>query len=173
MFRFTSSLVAQMVKSLPTMRETRVQSLGWEALLEKEMATHSNVLAWKLQWTVEPGRLQSMGSQRVGNNWATSLHFSNFIIFLNGGKLIIWYGASPSASSAIYSFLPLLGLLTRSLQNCLSLFSLRIWTPIFLSLNVWWHPSLFLPHPASWKSLPHWSLYLTSHSLFKPLQSRM
>ena len=52
------------VKRLPTMRETRVQSLGWEDLLEKEMATHSSVLAWKIPWTEEPGyRLQSMGSQ--------------------------------------------------------------------------------------------------------------
>ena len=60
-----SSLVAQMVKHLPTMQETWVQSLGWEDLLEKEMATHSSILAWKIPWTEEPGRLQSMGSQRV------------------------------------------------------------------------------------------------------------
>ena len=60
------SLVAQMVKRLPTMLETRVQSLGWEDLLEKEIATHSSILAWKIPWMVEPGRLQSMGSQRVG-----------------------------------------------------------------------------------------------------------
>ena len=59
------SLVAQMVKRLPTMRETRVQSLGQEDLLEKEMATHSSILAWKIPWMEEPGRLQSMGSQRV------------------------------------------------------------------------------------------------------------
>ena len=60
-----TSLVAQTVKCLPTMQETRVQSLGREDLLEKEMATHSSILAWKIPWTVEPGRLQSMGSQRV------------------------------------------------------------------------------------------------------------
>ena len=59
------SLVAQMVKHLPTMWETRVQSLGWEDLLEKEMATHSSILAWKIPWTEKPGKLQSMGSQRV------------------------------------------------------------------------------------------------------------
>ena len=53
--------MAQMVKCLPTMQETRVQSLGQEDLLEKEMATHSSVLAWKTPWTEEPGRLQSMG----------------------------------------------------------------------------------------------------------------
>ena len=60
-----TSLVAQMVKRLPTMWETRVQSLGQEDLREKEMATHSSILAWKIPWMVEPGRLQSMGSQRV------------------------------------------------------------------------------------------------------------
>ena len=52
-----SSLVAQMVKRLPTMWETRVRSLGWEDLLEKEMATHSSILAWKISWTEEPGGL--------------------------------------------------------------------------------------------------------------------
>ena len=54
-----------MVKRLPTMRETWVQSLGEEDLLEKEMATHSSILAWKITWMQKPGRLQSMGSQRV------------------------------------------------------------------------------------------------------------
>ena len=64
----STSLVTQMVKRLPTMRETWVQSLGWEDLLEKEMATHSSILAWKILWTEEPGRQQSMGSQRVGHD---------------------------------------------------------------------------------------------------------
>ena len=63
--------MAQTVKCLPTMWETRVQSLGWEDLLEKEMATHSSILAWKIPWTEKPGRLQSMGSQRVGHDRAT------------------------------------------------------------------------------------------------------
>ena len=57
-----------MVKYLPTMQETRVQSLGWEDLLQKEMATHSSTLAWKIPWMEEPGRLQSMGSQRIGHD---------------------------------------------------------------------------------------------------------
>ena len=57
-----------MVKRLPTMQETLVQSLDWEDLLEKEMAIHSSNLAWKIPWTEEPGGLQSMGSQRVGHN---------------------------------------------------------------------------------------------------------
>ena len=65
---FTTSLVAQMVKGLPTMWETRVQSLGWEDPLEKEMATHSSILAWKIPWTEEPCWLLSMGWQRVGHD---------------------------------------------------------------------------------------------------------
>ena len=63
-----ASLVTQMVKRLPVMRETRVQTLGWEDTLEKEMETHSSTLAWKIPWTGEPGRLQSIGLQRVGHN---------------------------------------------------------------------------------------------------------
>ena len=72
-----ASLVAQTVKRLPTMQETRVWSLGQEDPLEKEMATHSNIHAWKIPWTEEPGGLQSMGSQRVGHDWATSLQFTS------------------------------------------------------------------------------------------------
>ena len=63
-----ASLVAQRLKRLPGMRETQVRSLGWEDPLEKEMATHSSTLAWKSPWMEEPGRLQSMGSLRVGND---------------------------------------------------------------------------------------------------------
>ena len=59
-------MVAQTVMHLPTMQETRVQSLGQEDTLEKEMATHSSTFAWKIPWTEKPGRLQSMGSQKVG-----------------------------------------------------------------------------------------------------------
>ena len=60
--------MAQMVKRLPTMQETRVRSLGWEDPLEKEMAIHTSTPAWKIPRTEEPGRLQSMGLQRVGHN---------------------------------------------------------------------------------------------------------
>ena len=62
-----ASLVAQRLKRLPAMRETWVQVLGWEDPLEKEMSIHSSTLAWKIPWTEEPDRLQSMGSQRVGH----------------------------------------------------------------------------------------------------------
>ena len=62
------SLVAQTVKSLPAMQQTQVQFLGQEDPLEKEMATHSSILAWKIPWMEEPGRLQSMGSLTVGHD---------------------------------------------------------------------------------------------------------
>ena len=68
------------------MRETWVQSLGWEDALEKEMATHSSILAWRISWLGEPGRLPSTGLQRIGHNWVTSLslsfHFNFFYIYL-------------------------------------------------------------------------------------------
>ena len=60
--------MAEMVKNLPAMQETQVQSLGWEDPLEKGMATHSSILAWRTPWTEEPGGLQSTGLQRVGHD---------------------------------------------------------------------------------------------------------
>ena len=63
-----ASLVAQRIKRLPAMQETWVRSLGWEDPLQKEMATQSSILAWRIPWTEEPGGLQSTGSQRVGHN---------------------------------------------------------------------------------------------------------
>ena len=69
-----ASLVVQVVKNLPAMQETRVQSPGQEEPLEKGMATNSNILAWRISWTDEPGGLQSMGSQRVGHNSVTNTH---------------------------------------------------------------------------------------------------
>ena len=63
-----ASLVVQSVKNLPVVQETQVQSLGWEDPLEKEMATHSSTLAWKISWTEEPGGRQSMVSQRLGHD---------------------------------------------------------------------------------------------------------
>ena len=71
-----TSLVSQMVKHLLTMWRTWVWSLGQEDPLEKEMATHSSTLAWEISWTEEPGRLQSMGSQRVRHDWVTKLSLS-------------------------------------------------------------------------------------------------
>ena len=74
--QFMDSLVAQVVKRLPAMQETRVQFLGQEDCLEKQMATHSSILAWKIPWTEEPYRLQSMGLQRVGHDWEALLWLS-------------------------------------------------------------------------------------------------
>ena len=68
MYIIGASLVAQRVKHLPTMRETRVRFLGWEDPLEKETETHSSTLAGKIPWTEKSGRLQSMGSRRVGHD---------------------------------------------------------------------------------------------------------
>ena len=65
-----ASLVAQKVKNLPAIQETDVWCLGWENPLEKGMATHSGILAWRIPWTEEPGRLQSIQSQRVRHDWA-------------------------------------------------------------------------------------------------------
>ena len=81
-----ASLVAQRVKCLPAMWETWVQSQDRDDPLEKEMATHSSTLAWKIPWTKEPGRLQSKGSQRVRHDWATSLQGP----VMSGWDFCIW-----------------------------------------------------------------------------------
>ena len=82
--------MAQRLKHLPLMRETQVRSLSWEDSLEKEMATHSSTLAWRIPWREEPDRLQlqSMGSQRVGHDPVTSLHFSWHIVKVDLSKII-------------------------------------------------------------------------------------
>ena len=77
---YRTSLLAQTVKRLPTVRETQIQSLGWEDLLEKSMATHCSTLVWKIPWMEEPVRLQSMGLQKVGHSWATSLSLSLYTL---------------------------------------------------------------------------------------------
>ena len=64
------------------MQERLVQSLGWEDSLEKEMAAHSSILAWRIPWTEEPGGLQSVGLQRVGHDWPTNIFFSHTLIEL-------------------------------------------------------------------------------------------
>ena len=80
------SLMAQMVKNLPAMQGTQVQSLGQEDVLEKGMATHSSILAWRIPWTEEPGGPQSMGSQRVGHDQATNTCIFHFHFISNGGS---------------------------------------------------------------------------------------
>ena len=76
-----ASLEAQMVKNLPIMQETQVQALDQEKTLKKGMATHSSILAWRIPWTEEPGKLQSIRSQRVEHDWVTfHFHFHSHII---------------------------------------------------------------------------------------------
>ena len=79
------SLVAQMVKNLPAMQETQAGSLGREDPLEKQMATHSSIIAWRIPWKEEPGRLQSMGLQRVGHGWVNNIHTTHYD---DSGKLL-------------------------------------------------------------------------------------
>ena len=91
-FSFTwVSLVAKMVKHLPAMQDTQVQSLGWEDPLEKEMATHSSILAWKIPWSEKPDKLQSMGSQRVQHDSQKWLHFCMLFIYV-WMSVITYYG---------------------------------------------------------------------------------
>ena len=86
-----ASLVAQVVKNMPAMQEmeeTRVWSLGQEDPLEKEMATHSNIFAWRIPWTEETGELQLMGSQRVGHNWETKHAQSSYRLVFSCNSLL-------------------------------------------------------------------------------------
>ena len=92
-----SSLLAQTAKNPRAKQETWVRSLGWEDPLEKEMATHSSVLAWRSPWTEEPGRLQSRGSQRVRHDWATRYSTAqtsrqSLVLIIHGylGTRFIW-----------------------------------------------------------------------------------
>ena len=85
LLQLRTSLVVQTVKNLPAMQETWVQSLGQEDPLEKGMATHSSILVWRIPWTEEPDRLQSMGSQRVGRDWRTNTF--HFFITAKGYRL--------------------------------------------------------------------------------------
>ena len=92
-----ASLVAQLVKNLPTIWETWVQSLGWEDPLEKGMATHFSFLAWRTPWTEEPGGLQSMGLLRVRHDWAT-FTFNN---------VVFWFTSVHTSSYYKYIFIPI------------------------------------------------------------------
>ena len=89
-WRHMAYLVAQMVKTLPAMQETWVRSLGQKDPLEKGMATHSSILDWRIPWTEEPSRLYSMGSQRIGHDWATNTFTFNGDTDIEGGM----YGES-------------------------------------------------------------------------------
>ena len=93
--------MVQTVKHLPTMQETRVWSLGREDLLEKEMATHSCTLAWRIPWTEEPGGLQSTESQRVGQDWATSLTHTSELQYRVTRR--VWFPVTAEQSLLFFS----------------------------------------------------------------------
>ena len=118
-----ASLVAQLVKNLPAMQERWVQSLVQEDPLEKEMATHSSTLAWRIPWTKEPGGLQSMVLQRVGHDCATNFHFQRLEKYF------------PLMSSIAFIKIHTLNVVTRSQTN-FSFYSLlgtlQIFTDLFL-----------------------------------------
>ena len=93
-----------MVKNLPAIQETWVWSLGWEDPLEKGRPTHSGILAWRIPWTEEPGRLQSMGSQRVGHHWATNTF--TFIPMKDFSSVIQYYCKSIAISQVVLGYIP-------------------------------------------------------------------
>ena len=149
-----ASLVAQLVKNLPAMRETWVQSLGWEDPLEEGMTTHSSFLAWRMPWTEGPGGLLSKGLQRVGNDWVTftSLHpFLEFfhwnIVLPAGAWHFTWNSAYCSVlSSKTFSVL-FLSLCRKSIRretshDVLVLFCERFfYTWRNVPSNFWWNPT--------------------------------
>ena len=120
-------LVAQMVKNLPAMQETQVGSLGQEDPLEKGMATHSSILAWRISWTEESGGLQSMGSQRVWQDWAANtLTFQKVLSFLIYGNqtLLCFFFFSPLSHDPVYKIFVCTAGCTKNLDkrsvSCLS-----------------------------------------------------
>ena len=146
-----------MVKRLSTMLETRVRSLGREDPLGKEMAIHSSTIAWKIPWTEEPGRLQSMGSQRAGHDWATSQRFINWIDLFKKQFIV---------SSILLRFL---------LVYCFNFFD--FFYCLLMSQSLWphglYHTRILCPALSPGvcsNSCPlNWSCYLTNLSCITPL----
>ena len=130
--------MAQTVKCLSTIWETWVQSLVWEDPLEKEVAIHSSTIAWKIPWTEEPGRLQSMGSQRVGHDWVTSLSLSDVS---RGGLGILgqdWAARNVISSCRYQSrgFLPTIKKRFQCVDNILNRASASGWFSALSSFSV-------------------------------------
>ena len=96
--------VAQMVKNLPARQKTWIWSLGWKVPLEKGMAIHSSILAWRIPWTEKPGRLQSAGLQRVGHDWVTNTH-----THLSKRSPNEWRGKESACNARDASLIPGLG----------------------------------------------------------------
>ena len=144
--------VAQMVKNLPAMQETQVWSLGQEHLLEKGMATHSSILAWRIPWTEEPGMLQSMGC-RVEHNWATNIatHTHIYPSCLKPPAAVVCWLVSPSTysrSSSKCSF---------SLLHYFSLVIIPISIKHTTRSPIWKKksaPPVFLPGESPWTEEP-------------------
>ena len=133
LYLYFCSLVAQLVKSLPAVWETQVQPLGWEDLLKKEMTAHSSILAWRIQWTEEPARLQ-----KAGHGWVTEhlfLVWFHQLRLRSSGIRSLRLGAPALVPSFIFYTAPACFLLLFHLQNYLPSFSECDWVsfPHFLS----------------------------------------
>ena len=134
--------MVQMVKNLPTMWETQVQSLGREDPLEKEMATRSSILAWRIPWTEEPGRLQSMESQRVWHDWVTNTF--TWLIY----SVVLIPTVQPSDSVIhvdIHTHIPY-----RILFSIMVLMGCFIWFSVLNNRTL-----LLIPNLGSWACLLH------------------
>ena len=156
-----------MVKRLPAMQETWVRSLCWEDLLEKEMATHSSILAWRIPRMEEHGRLQSMGSQRVRHDWATSLslfidhmphkviikHWLNFLCYiLYPWNLFVLYVVVYTSYSPL-PILPLLPPIPLLLFTSLFYVSVCIWVYFYSICWVFFFFFNFLDPTNNWKHI--------------------
>ena len=131
--------MAQMVKNPPAVQKTWVRFLGQEDPLEKGMAAHSSVLAWKILWTEEPGSLQSMGSQRVGYSWETSTWLSIKVSKFYKLCPVIWTTPLSLSPHVSHSF--------KFLQ--ISWGQISSHTPFFFCFNIliyWWISSLLVSH---------------------------
>ena len=118
-----ASLVAQLVKNLPAMQETRVRSWGLEDPLEKEIASHSSILAWKISWTEEPGGLQSMGSQKVGHDWATNIYSLTRICAIFVNKSYFYQHFNNHQGLLLFSLWVVNVVLCLVTQSCLTLWT--------------------------------------------------
>ena len=115
-----ATLVSQVVKNLPTMWETWIWSLVWEDPLENGMAAHSSIFAWRIPWTESPGRLQSMGSQRVGHDWATITHsLMIHILMIYIGTKTIWPQADSPFLNITISVLTIPLIPSTLVKNCI------------------------------------------------------
>ena len=124
-----------MVKNLPAMQETPVQSLDWEDPLEEGMATHSIILAWKIPWTEEPGRLQFIGSQRVAHNWSDLSRLMNIYFILCYNPLLLLF-CCPNCS--VFGYWALIPVGSYVLLTCPHHFLKR--------LLISWHRIMFQSH---------------------------